>query len=646
MPVPTAVYPREGDDGGETLTTVRRVETDYQARDLAQRMRSPRRALPVVVVTMPAARARPYIDAEQVADEVGDLAEVYLVATGRLTWALCEGLPPSTGVSGGAGRAYPADPSWADRPGLAPVRYAFEPAQGRTASRLLVSDALVMAHEAGLLGARRDGSPSTMVTGVVGWLPSPGRAFVQVPGGSATVVQELTLPDVPLSSLLRPGMTVTGSYDAERGTLDVTSGLRDPAAALAEYDVGDVVLARVLSVADGSAVLQLHPSVSVSVDRADVTSNDLDLLTTLMTEGEVLLVRITEPGPSWHVSLADIEDDEQPRTAPALLPDGPAWLLPPDVEGPAPVDTEAEPEAEPEPVPEPVREPVAEAVAEAGAGRVEAPARVGVDDPPEPPAPSAPRALRPTPLVLDRNRRDQVAPLRAADGHAPSSTAAVPTASPPTTRPRSALASLERALASARAEIKGLETDIDALRIERELLVSELKLAKRETQEVRSQLARSRTDLRKSSRRSAGRAAPAEAFLEGEEKFRHEVYLAWVTRIQAQDKATRPLPDYRIGPGFLESLQHVQGISRAKVAAVVVEVLTDLAREQPGRELHQLRRDGSGGSPTLVRPGDRAECWRVSLQVRSPSARRLHFWRLPDGSVELSRVALHDDFRP
>lgn len=27
-------------------------------------------------------------------------------------------------------------------------------------------------------------------------------------------------------------------------------------------------------------------------------------------------------------------------------------------------------------------------------------------------------------------------------------------------------------------------------------------------------------------------------------------------------------------------------------------------------------------------------------------ARRLHFWRLPDGTVELSRVVIHDDTRP
>jgi hypothetical protein len=36
----------------------------------------------------------------------------------------------------------------------------------------------------------------------------------------------------------------------------------------------------------------------------------------------------------------------------------------------------------------------------------------------------------------------------------------------------------------------------------------------------------------------------------------------------------------------------------------------------------------------------------TQLQVNTPSARRLHFWRLLDGSVELGRIVLHDDVEP
>jgi hypothetical protein len=30
--------------------------------------------------------------------------------------------------------------------------------------------------------------------------------------------------------------------------------------------------------------------------------------------------------------------------------------------------------------------------------------------------------------------------------------------------------------------------------------------------------------------------------------------------------------------------------------------------------------------------------------MNTPSARRRHFWRLPDGTFELSKVGVHDDF--
>ena len=47
----------------------------------------------------------------------------------------------------------------------------------------------------------------------------------------------------------------------------------------------------------------------------------------------------------------------------------------------------------------------------------------------------------------------------------------------------------------------------------------------------------------------------------------------------------------------------------------------------------------------MVRNGGET-CWRVSLQVKTPSARRLHYWVCADGSIELSSVRLHDDYRP
>jgi len=130
------------------------------------------------------------------------------------------------------------------------------------------------------------------------------------------------------------------------------------------------------------------------------------------------------------------------------------------------------------------------------------------------------------------------------------------------------------------------------------------------------------------------------AFLEPERQFRWEVECAWVQRIPASDKDRLPLQQYRIGPDFLASLESVGGMDRGKVVEVVVEIVTGLVEHSPGRQLHRLRQP-SGSSSTR---GDGATCWRAAIQVGSPSARRIHFWRL-HGHIELSRVGLHDDMR-
>ena len=181
------------------------------------------------------------------------------------------------------------------------------------------------------------------------------------------------------------------------------------------------------------------------------------------------------------------------------------------------------------------------------------------------------------------------------------------------------------------AELARLESEAAALqsRIERQ---------ERELSQVK-------TSHRSTLIRERSVAAPpaTHAFADPEEEFRWQVYSAWVHRIPAGEKAARPLGAFSIGPAFLKSLGTVEGIVVEKVAGVVVEVLTGLAESNPSRGMHALR-SGAGGQDTQVR-SDGATCWRVSLQTGTPSASRLHYWRSASG-IELSRVVLHDDFRP
>lgn len=64
--------------------------------------------------------------------------------------------------------------------------------------------------------------------------------------------------------------------------------------------------------------------------------------------------------------------------------------------------------------------------------------------------------------------------------------------------------------------------------------------------------------------------------------------------------------------------------------------------ERGGRKHHELRTGHQASQPQQVRASDGATAWRVHLC----SVVRLHYWLLPDGRVELSRVTNgnHNDF--
>jgi hypothetical protein len=76
-----------------------------------------------------------------------------------------------------------------------------------------------------------------------------------------------------------------------------------------------------------------------------------------------------------------------------------------------------------------------------------------------------------------------------------------------------------------------------------------------------------------------------------------------------------------------------------------MEAVTGFINKAPAREVHSLRSgDGAADAP-LVR-ADGARCLRAYVEQNTPQARRLHYWALRGGGVELSRVVMHDDVQP
>ncbi|MGC5022958.1 hypothetical protein [Micromonospora sp. DT47] len=590
---------------------VHRISSETEARDLAHRVLTPgRRLWPVVVLTIPAGQKDPFGDPDEIKDAVGNLAEVVLMPTSDVSWAFSREMPSATQVYGGAGRVYPVDHGWVVDPTRSRLRFAYSQQDRRRITDQLIHDALEAALAAGLLEPRtspRQLQRSGKVQGVIG-----SRALVTLDDMSvATVWEELTVPGVALERLVVRGQHVTGAYDPVSRRLDLRDGLRfsdaasGSAAVAAAYQVGDVVLADVVTVTDDAVRLRLLPSIAVDVGKDAVTSNANDTLRGLFSAGEIVTCRVVATEP-LRLRLDDVDDEEMPRPAPSLLPGGPPWLRSPEPDPQPPVIPAARP---PRPAPSP------------------------------PVVPDVP-LRRPTPLdVAPRGQIPVPRPVLA------------PSASAPGGAGRAHVTHLSNELAAERATREALSKDLAGLRdraaeLENELAHATRVIEKLQTRYRGADLARQRAVKQLKSAQSRTDHATSmdwQAFVDAEEQFRYEVYCEWVRRIPAAEKSSKPLAEYVLAAGFLDSVEQLEGISRAKIVAVVVEVLTDQVQHLAGRDVHQLR-TGGGGSPYVRRP-DGATCWRVALQRESAAARRLHYWRTPHG-YELSRVALHDDYRP
>jgi hypothetical protein len=189
--------------------------------------------------------------------------------------------------------------------------------------------------------------------------------------------------------------------------------------------------------------------------------------------------------------------------------------------------------------------------------------------------------------------------------------------------------------------VRARAADLEAERDRANATIARLQTRYRVADLARQHTAKKLKALQAKADRAPGDTGPA--FVDPEQQFRHEVYCEWVARIPAADKPGKGLAEYQLGADFLESVEKIDGVSRDKIVAVVVEVLTGQAPHLPGRDAHQLR-TGDAGSRYVSR-ADGATCWRVALQQDTAAARRLHYWRIRD-RYELSRVVLHDNFRP
>lgn len=144
-----------------------------------------------------------------------------------------------------------------------------------------------------------------------------------------------------------------------------------------------------------------------------------------------------------------------------------------------------------------------------------------------------------------------------------------------------------------------------------------------------------------------GPAARRTRFDRDDEWLRLEIHLAWLDRLDPADRLRWPLPEpFGLGARFADSVLSLDAGLLPKVLRAVVDVLTGRVRDLPARRIHPLRSGDGATAADLVRAHDGARCFRVYVEQNTPQARRLHYWAIPDGTIELSRVVLHDDMEP
>jgi len=586
------------------------IDSPDRAQALAEHLLDPTRSKPVVVVTTAADQSRPYINVDDIIDAVRELADVYVLPTGSITFALSDRLPQKTQVYGGAGRVYPVDRSWQSDPYASPLRFAWGSAQGPVATDKLIADALGAAHSTGL-DAQRIGATMVHVEGRVKGLIAPSRAWVRTDdGGDAAIWLDLLRPGLTLEQTFQVGMRISGALDVEERRIDVSASLRKSADALANYAVGAVVLGRVVELDNIAASVELFPDARASMSAKEVTGNPLDRLTSLMSVGEVLPVRVItrgrQDGRGWRLSTLDVEDSEGVLVSPSLLPGGPPWLVMAAI-------------------------PPEETTAPQRIERVEQSVTSFVDEPPS--RPDAPESSAP-------NGKAATQPVPAADAA------------------DDAVKLLQRQIKKLEKQLLRSSASESAFQVERDGFREQVSRSYAKVQQLDRSAEKARTDLRlekqksqrlekqlKSAKTANNQSNADVLFLEPEAQFLYEVDVAYAHQIPAADKADRPRRTLRLGPKFLETLNALEGVDRAKVVAVTVEIITDLVHTLDSREPHPLRAGEGAAERAVIRPKDGAQCMRVALQRRTPSARRLHYWRLGD-AIELSRVVRHDDMTP
>lgn len=594
----------------DIFNVYRTIGSKRDAIELAALLIDPERERPAVVIST--TKNGPTISPNAVVDRLGQRADVYLLASASLAYDFEDAMPRDTSVYGGAARSYPPGIEWSKNTGKSMVRLAYSDSDGVAAVALIEYDVAAMAPGpvTVMSTASRPATSaagSSAVEGEVCMLLPPDGVLVKLETGMAQIDTSVLAPGIPPGMLFTVGQKITGTVHDK--SLKIASGINTPADGADHASKGLTLPALVAS----EKVVILFPGLLVRHASGAPT-------------GAVIAVRVElsgrADGKAWKLSNA--APGEVVAEALPFFQGGDPWIR-----------------FDPETVPEEAVEAAEPVLAEAPAEIQLAPAKAAAPVPVPAQPDSAFEALdivhdRLESLAADNQRLSRELQLLRLE---------VPSA--PVPSPSVGGVELER-----------LRAQVALMTRQKIDMVDDLGRALADADDLAAENARishTNENLREQIRIEQGRAARARQlardiedvtetgplFSDPSEQFRHEVYLEWARRIPAGSKAETPLADYGFKDGFLTAVEDIQGIDRSKIIAVAMEVLTGIADTLPGRDMHRLR----GGLPgtSCIEDPQLGTAWRVALQVKTASARRMHFWRGTDGKIVFATVGVHDD---
>ena len=602
--------------------TIRKVHTEADVSELVSDILTTMRDHVTCVISLPLGHDEPLFDPREVQLQSAGFCDVWVIPTGDLTRLLTQQLPNNADCYGGAARVYPISTEWISRPKLSKRIMAPALENVGVAMDALITEIHAQAFLSGLMARRA--TLTRAASGVVtGFISDGARAFVKLDDGRpSAIARELTAPEVSLSNILNVGQRVNGMLDEELNRLMLDVPTVTEAQILEHFGAGTVTLGVVTEVSRQFGLVSLYPGLSVRLEQRDVSSNNKDLVDVLYAVGDVIRVRVVRtPQGRLGVRTIDIDDDEDVAPAFVVIGGGPEWL--------------SEDRLHWLPTEEQVTESIESFLSRiglerdhhsddlVGAGNSMSPTTAAVPTPGPGPRP----ALTTDPIALPGKTVLESQNLRILELKA-------------------RVTELERDLA--RANPRGMKAVQDQMRLEiselfgdRDTLRAQLKAEKERTTELRSQLREARAKQVVGNDYTASRSWFSLDAAGAEEWVRHEVNHAWIERIPAAERASRPLTEFILGPDFIDTLTTFTNGQKYKAFKCIVDVLVGTPEMLAHRQVHALRASDGANAPDRVRD-DGAVAMRAYIEEGVASARRLHYWKLTDGTIELASAAVHD----